>query len=209
MHIQWTICLISNISGHYGSYSSRSGLYTHEQGGGGVGGGGKRPFQRAFKSFLRKKSQYTVTCTYQATVHFKLNPHVSAQNTHTGIKKFSLFHHKGGLYRDLMRDLSGSLLTNTNLVIPWNPKQFVGWQGSPITNQWQKQRQLQSWHTNCLRICHAARCRDGNFSLTPWHMGYALPFEEHKMDRNSLERVGNGRHISPVLMFAGWLLGDA
>lgn len=71
---------------------------------------------------------------YQAVVHFKLNPHVSAENTHMGIKKFSLFPHKGGLYRDLMRDLSGSLLTNTNLVIPWNPKQFVGWEGSPITN---------------------------------------------------------------------------
>lgn len=40
-------------------------------------------------------------------------------------------------------------------------------------------------------------------------MGFALPFEEHEMDRNNLERVGNGQHISLVLMFAGWLLGDA
>lgn len=75
-----------------------------------------------------------MTCTYQAAVHFKLNPHVSAENTHMGIKKFSLFPHKGGLYRDLMRDLSGSLLTNPNPVIPWNPKRFVGWQGRAIPN---------------------------------------------------------------------------
>lgn len=73
---------------------------------------------------------------YQAVVHFKLNPHISAEHTHIGIKKFSLFCHKGSLYRDLTRDLSRSLLTNTNLVILWNPKWFVGWQGSPITNPW-------------------------------------------------------------------------
>lgn len=59
---------------------------------------------------------------YQATVYFKLNTHIYAENTHMGIKKFSLFDHKGGLYRDLMRDLRRSLLTNTNLVIPWNPE---------------------------------------------------------------------------------------
>lgn len=54
----------------------------------------KRPFQRAFKiqeSFLRKKSQYTVTCMYQAEVHFKIKPHISAEHTHIGVKKFSLF----------------------------------------------------------------------------------------------------------------------
>lgn len=49
------------------------------------------------------------------------------------MKKFSLFCHKGGLYKDLMSHLSGTLLINTNTVIPWNPKWFVGWQGSPIT----------------------------------------------------------------------------
>lgn len=143
MHIQWTICLISNISGHYGSYSSRSGWYTHEQGkkkGGGTGRGGA--FQRAFKSFLRKKSQYTVTCTQQAAVHFKLNPHVSAENTHTGIKKFSLFHHKGGLYRDLMRDLSGSILTNTNRPIPWNPRGSQEKAARRVTGQSHHQPQI-------------------------------------------------------------------
>lgn len=72
-------------------------------------------------------------------VRFKVNPHVSAKNTHAGIKKFSLFYHKGALYRDLTRDLSGSALTNTNWPIPWNPrgvkrKWLAGWQGSPITS---------------------------------------------------------------------------
>lgn len=44
-----------------------------------------------------------------------------------------------GLYRDLTRDLSRSVLTNTNGPIPWNPtgvkrKWCAGWQGSPITS---------------------------------------------------------------------------
>lgn len=48
MHIQWTICLISNISGHYGSYSSRSGWYTHEQGKKKGGGGLFKEHSRVF-----------------------------------------------------------------------------------------------------------------------------------------------------------------
>lgn len=35
-----------------------------------------------------------MTCMYQAMVHFKLNPRISAERTHFGIKKFSLFSHK-------------------------------------------------------------------------------------------------------------------
>lgn len=73
---------------------------------------------------------------YQAVVQFKLN-HIFLLNTLTlALRNSHCFPIKGGLHRDLMRGLSRSLLTNTNLVIPWNPKWFVGWQGSPITYPW-------------------------------------------------------------------------
>lgn len=106
---------------------------------------------------------------YQAVVQFKLN-HIFLLNTLTlALRNSHCFPIKGGLHRDLMRGLSRSLLTNTNLVIPWNPKWFVGWQGSSHHLSLIHDKSRGSSKADTPTALGSAMQPDAVLGIFPWH----------------------------------------